>query len=202
MTARRHPQGHGQEHHRFRRVHRPQRHRRPAPHHRHELGPHRPSLGNAEGRPGNRRRGARREQGKGTRQPRPQAEDWPIRGTRSTRNIPVGAKVKGKVVNLVPYGAFVRTRTRRRRPRARHRTVLDQAHRQARPTCSSRTRKSKPSCWASTRGAENLPRHPPARSQSLGHGRHKYPSAPASRARCATSPATARSSNWKKALTA
>ncbi len=29
------------------------------------------------------------------------------RGTRSTGSIPVGAKVRGKVVNLVPYGAFV-----------------------------------------------------------------------------------------------
>ena len=48
----RHPQGHGQEHHRLRRVHRPQRHRRPAAHHRHELGPHRPSLRNPQGRPG------------------------------------------------------------------------------------------------------------------------------------------------------
>jgi ribosomal protein S1 len=42
----------------------------------------------------------------------------------------VGMKVKGKVVNLVPYGAFHRTRARRRRPCPRHRIVMDQAHRQ------------------------------------------------------------------------
>ena len=60
----RHPQGHGQEHHRFRRVHRPQRHRRLAPHHRYELGPHRSSFRNPQSRPGHRRRRARHQQEK------------------------------------------------------------------------------------------------------------------------------------------
>ena len=83
---------------------------------------------------------------------------------------PVGAKVKGKVVNLVPYGAFVRTRTRRRRPRPRHRTFLDQAHRQAERCAQagsgSRSRRAR----HQPRGAENLPRRPPARIQSVGQG--------------------------------
>ena len=48
------PQGHRQEHRRFRGLRRPGRHRRPAAHHRHELGPHQPPLGNAHHRPGNR----------------------------------------------------------------------------------------------------------------------------------------------------
>ena len=38
------PQGRRQEHRRLRRVRRPGRHRRPAAHHRHELGPHQPSV--------------------------------------------------------------------------------------------------------------------------------------------------------------
>ncbi len=43
---------------------------------------------------------------------------------------PVGAKVKGKVVSLVPYGRVCAARTRRRRSHPCHRTFLDQAHRQ------------------------------------------------------------------------
>ena len=42
--------GHRQEHHRLRRVHRPGRHRRSAPHHRHVVGAHRASVGAVPGR--------------------------------------------------------------------------------------------------------------------------------------------------------
>ena len=44
---------------------------------------------------------------KGTRQPRPQAEARQSVGQHRSRSIPSAHKVKGKVVNLVPYGAFV-----------------------------------------------------------------------------------------------
>ena len=65
------------------------------------------SFGNFESRPGTRRRRTRREQGKRTRQPRPQAEDDQSLEDNIEAKFPVGQKVKGKVVSLVPYGAFV-----------------------------------------------------------------------------------------------
>ena len=85
------PQGHGQEHRRVRRVRRPGRHRRPAAHHRHELGPHRPSLGNGQDRPGDRGEilNIDREQGKD--RPGAEAEDAPALGAgrrASTRSAP------------------------------------------------------------------------------------------------------------------
>ena len=56
-------------------LHRPGRHRRPAAHHRHELGPHQASERAAQGRAGARRDGARRRQGEGAHLARPQADD-------------------------------------------------------------------------------------------------------------------------------
>ena len=98
--------GVGQEHHRVRRVRRPGRHRRPAPHHRHVVGPHQPPDRGAQ-----RRRRDRvvvlkfdRETERvslGLKQL--QADPW----TTATIKYPVGARVKGKVVSLTDYGAFV-----------------------------------------------------------------------------------------------
>ncbi len=116
---------------------------------------------------------------------------------------PVSAKVKGKVVSLVPLRRVCATRAGRRRSHSRHRTFLDQARRQtqrcfeAGPGNRGRRPRHQP------RRTENFPRHPPARIQSLGHRHRKiYASAPASKARSATSPATAPLSNWRKELTA
>ncbi len=70
--------------------------------------------------------------------------------------VPVGPKVKGKVVNLVPYGAFVELE-----PGVEglvHVTELSWTKRIANPpTCSSRTRKSRPSCSASTARSRRSP---------------------------------------------
>ena len=48
---------------------------------------------------------------------------------------PVGSRLRGKVVNLVPYGAFVRAGRRRRRPRARLAKFRGRSAWRARPTC-------------------------------------------------------------------
>jgi small subunit ribosomal protein S1 len=48
---------------------------------------------------------------------------------------PVGTKVKGKITNLVPYGAFRGDRGRRRRTHPRFGTVLDQADHASEATC-------------------------------------------------------------------
>ena len=95
------------------------------------------------------------------------------------------------------------TRARRGRPGACHRTVLDQARRetvrssQAGPGSRSRRAGHQP------RGTENLAGHPPARNQSVGQGPGEISARQRrSKARFATSPATAPSSNWRKAWTA
>ena len=116
---------------------------------------------------------------------------------------PVGAKVKGRVVNLVPYGAFVELEPGVEGPGPCHRTFLDQAHRQtlrraqAGPGDRGRRPRHQP------RGAEDLPRHCASSKPTRGtRPRRNTRPAPASKARFATSPATAPSSNWKKAWTA
>ncbi len=81
--GRRQRQGHGQEPHRFRRVHRPRRHGRPAPHHRHELGPPRPSERTAQGRPGNRTSSCSTSTRRKSASPSASSRPRRIRGTRS-----------------------------------------------------------------------------------------------------------------------
>ena len=73
------PHGHGEEHHRVRRLHRPRRHRRPAPHHRHVLGPHQPPERGAQRR--------RRDQGQGP-EVRPRERARLASATSSSRPIP------------------------------------------------------------------------------------------------------------------
>ncbi len=68
------PQGRGQEHRRLRRVRRPGRDRRPAAHHRHELGPHQPSLRDGRHRPGNRSPDPAHRLREGEDRPGPEAE--------------------------------------------------------------------------------------------------------------------------------
>ena len=89
-----------------RRVHRPRRNRRSSSHHRHVLGTHRPPVGDLlGGRQGGRRRpqvrpGAR--EGFARVQAAP-AGSWSQVGGK----YPVGKRVRGKVVSLAEYGAFV-----------------------------------------------------------------------------------------------
>src|SRR5438093_971879 len=115
---------------------------------------------------------------------------------------PVGAKVKGKVVNLVPYGAFVElepgveawvTAPNWPGPSAspNHPTCPNpnRKSRPAGPASIARSRKSPSACGNSkpTRGTRPRRNTRPAR---------------ASRARFAISPAMAPSSSWKRAWTA
>ena len=67
------PQGRRQEHHRLRRVHRPRRRRRPAPHHRHVVGPHLAPVRAGADRRGARSQGARYRLGARAHLARPQA---------------------------------------------------------------------------------------------------------------------------------
>ncbi len=88
---------------------------------------------------------------------------------------PVGAKVKGRVVNLVPYGAFVELE-----PGVEglvHVTELSWTKRVAKPVRRAQAGPGDRGRRArhQPRGAENLPRHPPARSQSVGQGPGEIP---------------------------
>ena len=115
----------------------------------------------------------------------------------------VGTKVKGKVVNLVPYGAFVELEPGVEGLVHVTELVLDQAHRQAVRRPQGRPGNRGRRAGHQSRRAKNLPRHPPARHQSVGQARWRnIRRARRSRARSAISPATARSSNWKKVWTA
>ena len=91
------------------------------------------------------------------------------------RKYPIGHQVKGKVTNLVPYGAFVELERRRRRSRPRHRTLLDQAHhppdRRAHDRPGNRGRRAR----HQQGGAEDLPRRAPARNQPVGRNRTPLP---------------------------
>ena len=115
----------------------------------------------------------------------------------------VGAKVKGQRRQPRALRRLCRIGAGRRGPGPRHRTFLDQAHRQAvrraqgRPgnrgrrarasTARSRKSPSASASWTPIRGTRPWRNIPPA---------------PRSRARSATSPAMALSSNWKRAWTA
>ena len=67
------PEGRRQEHHRLRCVHRPRRRRRPAPHHRHVVGPHLASVRDGADRAGARGQGARHRLAARAHLARPQA---------------------------------------------------------------------------------------------------------------------------------
>ncbi len=115
---------------------------------------------------------------------------------------PVGAKVKGKVVSLVPYGAFVQIE-----PGVEgliHVTELSWTKRVAKP---SDVLKQDQEIEAIVLGINREEQNLPLAFASWNPIRGTAPprstrSAPMSKARSATSPATARSSSWKKALTA
>ena len=86
---------HGQEHHRVRRLRRPRRRRRPAPHHRHVLGPHQPP--ERDGQRGRRAagRGPQVRPGDRARLAGPQADvadPW----TTATIKYPVGARSRAR----------------------------------------------------------------------------------------------------------
>ena len=116
-----------QEPHRLRCVHRSRRHRRPAPRHRHVVGPHQPPARDLPGR--------RRDQGEGAevrprdraRVARPQADSSPIRGSTRRCATRSACACSGKVVSLADYGAFVELEPGHRGPDPRLGDVVDQA---------------------------------------------------------------------------
>ena len=99
--------GHRQEPHRVRRVHRPRRHRRPAAHHRHELGPRQPPVASCS------RSATTCASRSSSSTPRPSASrsassrSARIRGPTRQEKYPPGTVVRGKVVSLKDYGAFI-----------------------------------------------------------------------------------------------
>ena len=120
---------------------------------------------------------------------------------------PVGAKVKGKVVSLVPYGAFVCSSNPA--SKASSMTPRNFPGPSASPnqaTCSSRIKEVEAVVLGiEPRGTEDLPRRPPARIQSMVTARRRNTTASAtarSRAKgCNLTSYGAVCSNWKKALT-
>ena len=99
--------GHRQEPHRVRRVHRPRRHRRPAPHHRHELGPRQPPVRAVPGRRRRPRQGPQVQRRDRARLASASSRSARIRGTTPHEKYPPGTVVRGKVVSLKDYGAFI-----------------------------------------------------------------------------------------------
>ena len=99
--------GHGQEHHRLRRVHRPRRHRRPAAHHRHLLGPGQPPLGALHGGRRGRGGGAQVRPRDRARLARLQAAQSTIPGRWSTRSTRSARACRAAWSRIVDYGAFV-----------------------------------------------------------------------------------------------
>ena len=97
----------GEERHRLRRVRGPGRHRRPAAHHGHVLGPRgKPAGRRAPGR-GSRSQDPEVRQGKGPRIAGAQAIAARSRGPRCRSATPPGKKLTGKIMGLTDYGAFV-----------------------------------------------------------------------------------------------
>ena len=114
---------------------------------------------------------------------------------------PVNARLRGKVVNLVPYGAF--SSSPASRASSTSPSSPGRATSRAPATCS---RWATRSTWSSSRSTRRTRRSPSAsarRRRTPGTASASAtPSAPASRARSATSPATAPSSSWRTASTA
>ena len=109
---------------------------------------------------------------------------------------PVGTKVKGKVVNLVPYGAFVELE-----PGVEglvHVTELSWTKRVAKPAdVLKQDQESRRSFSASTATNRRFLSASASWNPIRGTRRSEVPGSTASKARSATSPATAPSSNWK-----
>ena len=99
--------GHRQEPHRVRCVHRPRRHRRPAPHHRHVAG------AASTTRPSCSRSATTSASRSSSSTPRPSASrsassrSRKTRGTTPPRSTRPARVVRGKVVSLTDYGAFI-----------------------------------------------------------------------------------------------
>jgi small subunit ribosomal protein S1 len=136
---------------------------------------------------GNRGHDHRGEPREGARLPRPQADHEAIRGTRSTGSSRSAPRCNGKVVNLVPYGAFVEIE-----PGVEglvHITEMSWTKRITKPSERAQGR-SGARCGRPRRaegGAEDLARPPPVGAEPVGHGPPATTrSAPASAARCAT----------------
>ena len=180
------PQGHRQEHHRLRRLHRPRRHGRPAPHHRHELGPDLAPERDAQAGRGDRGDDHRGEPREGARLARPQADHEEPVG-RDRPQVPGRRQGPRQGGQPRPLRRVRRDRAGRRGAGPHHRDVLDQAHQRSPPSCSRSARSSTRSSSASRRRSR--------RSRSGCASSSPIPgtwsatttrSAPASAARCAT----------------
>ena len=194
--------GHRQEHHRVRRVHRPRRHRRPAPHHRHELGPRQPP---ARAVPGRRRGHASRSS---SSTPRPSASrsassrSAKIRGTTPQEAYPPGTVVRGKVVSLTDYGAFVELEQGIEGLVHVSEMTLDQAGQAPVEGGRGRRQASRRSCSTSTPTQKRIcARHEAARAEPVdARSPRSTRRARSSRARSATSPTSASSSEIEEGI--
>ena len=119
-----------------------------------------------------RRPRPRHQQGEGARLPRPEADPEESVG-RDRRAFPGRPKVKGKVTNLVPYGAFVEIEEGVEG--LIHVSELSWTKRITRPSRRAHRRPGSRSRRARRQQgrAENLPRRPPARAESLGRDRDR-----------------------------
>jgi transcriptional accessory protein Tex/SPT6 len=89
------------------------------------------------------------------------------------RNIPVGAEGQGQGRQPRALRRVCAARTRRGRPRPRHRTFLDQARRQTQRRAQAGPGNRSGRARHQPRGAENFPRHPPVGKQSVGQRRRE-----------------------------
>jgi small subunit ribosomal protein S1 len=121
---------------------------------------------------------------------------------RASKKFPVGTKVKGKVVNLVPYGAFVELE-----PGVEglvHVTELSWTKRIAKPSdVLKQDQEIEAVVLGINRDEQKISLGIRQLESNPWDKRHeKYPPGTRSRARSATSPATAPSSSWRKVWTA
>jgi small subunit ribosomal protein S1 len=116
---------------------------------------------------------------------------------------PKGTRIRGKVVNLVPYGAFVQLEDGVEG--LVHVSEISWTKRVARASDALSVGQEVDAVVLNCQQGrtEDLPGHPPDGSQSVGRRRREVPDRhPREGLRSATSPTTARSSSWKKAWTA
>ena len=100
-------EGRRQEHHRLRCIHRPRRRRRPAPHHRHVVGPHLASVRDGADRRRSSRSRFSTSTGSASASRSASSSSRAIRGRTSPRSIRSARACQGKVVSITNYGAFI-----------------------------------------------------------------------------------------------
>ena len=161
-------QGHRQEHRRLRRVHRPRRHRRPAAHHRHVLGPDQPPQRDAQDRPGGRGQGPVDRQGQGEDRAGPEAEGrQPVGEHRDQVPGRLGARGRGRQHHVLRR--VLQARGRRRRPGAHLRDVAGPSASTTRAKWSRRARRCKVKVLEINKDKQEIsPRHEAGRGEPLG----------------------------------